>query len=548
METHLKPGTAAPRRTRSNGKKTAGFLGHSQTPNHQPRFWPVVWMLLALGLAGFACNFPGGGLIAEPTPEPTQIEPVYLFTRPTATPLPTPDPLEPTPLPQIITPPPMTNTAPPLLYYTQAGDTLPTVAVRFGVLPEEITSPDIVPEEALLNPGQLLVIPDRLGETSPNQQLLPDSEMVFAPSAMDFDVTGFVSTAGGRLSGYQEFLGKSGNVSGAEIIRRVALDNSINPMLLLALLEHQGGWVFGEPGNLAQDQYPFGLVDINRQGLYKQLVWVVNQLSVGYYGWREGRLTELQFTDGSALRIAPDLNAGTVALQYLFSKLYSQERWASVLNPENGLPATYTQMFGNPWQRALMVEPLYPPDLAQPDLILPFLRNQLWAYTGGPHGAWEHDGAWAAIDFAPGSAEPGCTVSYSWATAAASGLVTRSERGVVVIDMDGDGYEQTGWALLYLHIADEGRIPVGTLVEQGDKIGFPSCEGGIATGTHIHLARKYNGEWIPADGPLPFVLGGWRVHAGNQAYKGTLTRGEETVIASDLGIYSARIIRTDQDP
>jgi len=24
--------------------------------------------------------------------------------------------------------------------------------------------------------------------------------------------------------------------------------------------------------------------------------------------------------------------------------------------------------------------------------------------------------------------------------------------------------------------------------------------GGTATGTHIHIARKYNGEWLPAEG------------------------------------------------
>jgi murein DD-endopeptidase MepM/ murein hydrolase activator NlpD len=282
--------------------------------------------------------------------------------------------------------------------------------------------------------------------------------------------------------------------------------------------------------------------------MYKQLVWTVNQLSIGYYGWREGRLTELNFPDGSTRRLAPDLNAGTVALQYLLSKLYTSEQMEALLDPDQGLPALYKQMFGDPWLRAELVEPLYPPDLAQPELILPFLRNQLWAFSGGPHGAWEHDGAWAALDFAPGSSAPGCEVSYSWVTAVGAGLVTRSERGVVVVDMDGDGYEQTGWAIFYLHIAETGRVPVGTLVEQGDRLGYPSCEGGIATGTHVHIARKYNGEWIPADGPLPFVLGGWRAHAGSAAYKGTLTRDDEIVTASDLGIQAANITRRDSDP
>ena len=538
MGNQLKRGMAAPKRTRSRNKPA----------RLSSRLKNLLWVLLVLSLVPFACNFPGGSLLAEPTPYPTDPEPEFIFTRPPRQPTPTLNPEEPTETPEFVTPPPFANDAPPILYYTQAGDTLPVVAVRYGVLPQEITSPDDIPAEALLNPGQLLVIPNRLGQTTPNVHLLPDSEVVYSPSAIDFDVQGYVEQAGGYLSQYTEFLGSSGTLGGAEIIRRVALDNSINPMLLLALIEQQSGWVQGKPGNVTQEQYPLGLIDRNRQGLYKQLIWAVNQLSIGYYGWREGRLTELTFPDGSSARLAPDLNAGTAALQYMFAQKDNQESWIGALDLNQGLPAIYTDMFGSPWLRAQMVEPLYPPDLAQPDLILPFWRNQLWAFSGGPHGAWEHDGAWAALDFAPGSSEPGCSVSYSWVTAAGSGLVVRDGHGFLVIDMDGDGYEQTGWSMLYLHIADEGRVPVGTLVEQGDKLGFPSCEGGTATGTHVHIARKFNGEWIPADGPLPFNLDGWRAHAGSAAYLGSLTRGDQTVIASVLGTASSTLMRTDQDP
>jgi hypothetical protein len=68
-------------------------------------------------------------------------------------------------------------------------------------------------------------------------------------------------------------------------------------------------------------------------------------------------------------------------------------------------------------------------------------------------------------------------------------------------------------------------------LKAGDKIGYPSCEGGRVTGPHIHIARKYNGEWIPADGPLAFNMEGWLAHNGSQAYLGTLTNGGLTVIA-----------------
>jgi len=456
----------------------------------------------------------------------------------------TPAPSDPTPT---LTPTlPIVNTT-PIVYYTQAGDTLPVVAVRFGVQPDEISSPEEIPERALFNPGQVLIIPNRLANTTSSQHFMPDSEVVYSPSGIDFDVKTFVDQVGGYLSTYDQYLATTGVTSGPDVVARIAIENSINPRLLLALLEYQSGWVYSaQPGG--SEEYPLGKVNKRDAGVYKQLAWAVNQLSIGYYGWREGRLTEINFKDGVTARLAPDLNAGTAALQYYFAQLYDSQEWVAALDPDQGFPALYERMFGSPWVRALSVEPLYPPDLIQPRLILPFMINQIWGYTGGPHGAWERDGAWAAVDFAPGSLEPGCFDTEVYTVASASGLVTRSDYGVVTIDLDGDGREQTGWVLLYMHIAKDGRIPVGTWVEVGDLIGHPSCEGGFSTGTHIHLARKYNGEWIVADGPLPFVMNGWTVHAGEKPYDGTLTRGNQTIPASPLSPFASQIIRRSTDP
>jgi hypothetical protein len=65
----------------------------------------------------------------------------------------------------------------------------------------------------------------------------------------------------------------------------------------------------------------------------------------------------------------------------------------------------------------------------------------------------------------------------------------------------------------------------------------------LATGTHFHIARKYNGEWILADGPLPFVLGGWQAHAGPNNYEGTLTKDGQTITACTCGSSETKIIR-----
>jgi hypothetical protein len=55
-------------------------------------------------------------------------------------------------------------------------------------------------------------------------------------------------------------------------------------------------------------------------------------------------------------------------------------------------------------------------------------------------------------------------------------------------------------------------------------MGHPSCEGGISSGSHVHLARKFNGEWISAIGPVAFNLSGWISDGTGEEYVGTLER------------------------
>jgi LysM repeat protein len=438
---------------------------------------------------------------------------------------------------------PTATSIPPIIYYSQAGDTLPALAVRFGVLPQEVIAMSPIPNHGLIQPKTLLVIPNRLGETGPNQLAMPDSEVVYSPSAVGFDINAYVDQANGYLNTYKEYL-DNGWYTGAMVVQRVATENSINPRLLLALLEYQSHWVTGQPKTIQDTNYPMGYVFNNEEGLYHQLSWAVSMLSLGYYQWRSGGLTELDFTDGQNVRIAPNLNSGTVAVQYLFSRLFDNPaRWAGVLYGSDSFTSLYTTMFGDPWQRAETVEPLYPPSLTQPTLELPFPAGETWAFTGGPHPAWGPDGALAAVDIAPSSSESGCVESDDWVTAMAPGLVVRADNGAVMVDMDGDGHEQTGWDILYLHVATRDRVKVGTIVETNDHIGHPSCEGGEATGSHVHVARKYNGEWILADGPLPFVMSGWTVHAGNAPYIGTMTRAGQTITACSCGDHNSQITR-----
>lgn len=504
----------------------------------QPALWGTRPTPTARAVAGYAAapdrplNVPTAGrqaaaaiTVLPPFPSKTPVV-AKAGQQPSATPtlLPTPD-------------------SPPILYYAQSGDTLAAVASRFGVQEREITSAVSLPKSGLIDPGTLLVIPDRLVEVGPNAQIIPDSEVIFSTTAADFDTLAYVAEAGGELSKYREYLNSTGWETGAGIIDRLAHENSINPRLLLGLLDYQGHWVTGVPDNFLKRTYPMGYQKEFKDGIFSQMVWAVNQLSKGYYGWRSGTLTQLTFRDGLTLRLSPDLNAGSVAVQYLFSQLYTRAEWEHVLDPNTGFPARYAEQFGDPWLRAQNAGPIFPPGLTAPTLVLPFEPDREWSFTSGPHGAWLPEGPLAAVDFAPATDHSGCVESEKWIVAAASGLVVRSNKGVVVLDLDGDGHEETGWILLYLHVATKDRVKAGVWVEQDERIGHASCEGGASTGTHLHFVRKYNGEWVLAEGAFPLVLSGYTVHAGERPYEGTMTKGDTTIIANPFGTASSVIYR-----
>jgi LasA protease len=441
--------------------------------------------------------------------------------------------------------PSSTPTPARVVYHTQPGDSLAVMLKRFGVTRGDLTSDVQLADSGLLDPGQAVYLPTRFEDAIEVDWLLPDSDIVYGPNAADFNTAAYLAQVGGFLDGHREYLKSTAWTSAAEIIDRIARENSINPRLLLALLEFRCGCVLGYPGEEADLDYMLGNTDYHTKGLYRQLGWAASRLSVGYYGWRGGDLLEYERADGTTFRPSPAWNAGSVALDYLLS-FYPQSEWQFAMQPQNGLPALHARMFGDPWARS---DPLYTAGVHQPELILPFEPERLWSYTSGPHTVWEKEGAQAALDFAPATNESGCVATDAWAVAVADGVVTRVEFGAVIQDLDdadgtpADGLEQTGWVILYMHIEERDRVTPGTRLKVGERIGHPSCEGGHTTGTHLHLARKYNGEWVLAYGALPFDLEGWVAHAGEKPYEGTLTRGDQTVIARPYGSYVTKIMR-----
>jgi LasA protease len=409
----------------------------------------------------------------------------------------------------------------PETYIVRSGDILSAIAARYSVSVEALVQANHISNPDALEVGQTLTIPAVTPQApGPAFKLIPDSELVYGPLSASFDIAGFIKDKGGYLASYTQVVNGE-TLDAAQVVQLIAQDYSINPRLLLAVLEYRSGWLTRPNPDSALGDTPFGFNDGWYVGLYRQLAWASIQLNSGFYRWGANNATKWMLKDGSVIPIDPTINAGTAGVQNFFAQLDDYSTWLRDVSP-GGFFDTFYALFGYPFERT--IEPLVPVNLSQPLLSLPFRSGEIWAFTGGPHLSWDAGSPFGALDFAPPGEALGCVESNALVIAVANGLVTRTGEGVVILDLDGDGNEGTGWVIVYMHVESRDRVQPGTYLHVGDTVGHPSCEGGVSSGTHVHLARKFNGVWIPADGPVPFNLGGWLASGTGEEYVGTLTR------------------------
>lgn len=496
-----------------------------------PRHFKRLFWILVLFATALACNYPttsapdssdaapSSNAGQESVAQSTQVAlPTLPATRGPDEPIrsPTPDSAHSQP----------TLAAGGVQYVVQTYDTLAQIAERFGVTWEKLAAENQLANPNQLEVGQVIRIPAVSPEDiGPDFKILPDSELVNGPAATYLDIAAFAEAQGGYLSQHRERAADE-FLSGPEIVAKVSMEYSVNPKVLLTLLEMQSGWVRNPNPRTSSLEFPLGYSDSRRIGLYRQLTWAADQLNSGYYQWKANLVAGWYTADSAFVPASPTINAGTAAVQKVLAQLYSENKWRDAII-EDGFFATYSLLFGYPFDFA--IEPLLPEDLTQPELQLPFEPGVPWVYSGGPHSGWGNGSAWAALDFAPRGDQLGCNESSDWVTAVADGLILRSKNGAVVQDMDGDGFEETGWTVLYMHVAENQRVEEGRYLLAGERIGHPSCEGGLANASHLHIARRYNGEWIPAFGMLAFAMDGWVSMSSGFLYEGSLQKNDQVV-------------------
>lgn len=363
-------------------------------------------------------------------------------------------------------------------------------------------------------PGQASPSPAPRGQfPRSGDLLLQDAELVFGAEDARFD-------AAALIAANQEHFGTRSDLAG--LATRIGVEHSVSPRLLLALLALDGPL---EPGAVP----PY---------LQQEAAWLAD----GYYGLKYRDDVQVRFADGSSTEVDRRAGAAHVAVARNLARRAGPSDWET---RRRAFAARYGALFG---EQAWQAPPL-PEGLQQPALLLPWSEGTTWHYTGGPHGAWGIASAWGAVDFAPPT-QVGCGVAPEWVLASAPGLIVHSADGLVLLDLDGDGNPGTGWVLAYLHLATHDRIQVGQSVAAGDPMGHPSCEGGVADGAHVHLARRYNGEWLPAaDGPAPLELSGWRFRSLGGEYDGAMEHpeaGTRMAVTSRRGGDSS--VRSDNGP
>ena len=216
------------------------------------------------------------------------------------------------------------------LYIVEPNDTLGLIAQRFGVDLKVLIDLNNLKDPDHLEVGQQLTdsTTQTLREMVLILKLSLTSELVNSPASALFDIKDFLEKQGGYLNKYEEEIDNT-TYTGAEIVTRVANEYSVNPRLLLSVLEYKSEWVSQLYPAKETLIYPMGIATEWRQGLYHQLAWAADNLNRGYYLWKVNAIPTWVMADGEVVPIAPEINAGTAGVQHLMSL----DVWAFRLGP-----------------------------------------------------------------------------------------------------------------------------------------------------------------------------------------------------------------------
>jgi LasA protease len=320
---------------------------------------------------------------------------------------------------------------------------------------------------------------------------IEDSEFVYGPALLDFDLRAYLAASAPHLLPH------------AEAMSHWAGYYSISPKLLLALLEMQSS-VWSVATSAAMANPTAGLAAGSE--FNEQIRTLLMGLTVDFYAFREasgGRSTAM--------------NAATFALLNAFRAVAPNGLSAAEADDlrRRFLDAS-VRLFPMPVHGAALttdVDRIGPPAAF---MQLPWKHNQAWFFNGVHTQTGSDPGVMNSIDFARSfQLDWGANTSTDYVVAAHAGTVTVFSTCNLRVT------SPNGWATNYYHLSNV-VVSSGTQVNANDTIGVyanaPSqalCQGGQSTRPHLHFSLFQNGVFAPLDGAQ---LGGYLVHAGRFSY------------------------------
>ena len=371
----------------------------------------------------------------------------------------------------------------------------------------------------------------RVGGFAPRAQpvaleapLLADGQFVWGPNVGDFDVRAFLIERDSPLADY------SGSVVSW------AGYTSVNPQVLLTLLELRHGLVTAIPPGADRAQVD-GWAEQDSMDLASAFYdFLYTWGSRRPQGEREPSGSPVvALADGGAVEISRQTNAGTYAIAAALAKTGEQATWSAQISPAGGgsFAAVFDSFFPDT-DRLEDSNQINPADLPPDDFFqLPFPLGATWSFNG-PHN-WNGGSdppPYSSMDFSSTwPHDPPFPLHHAVAAAGGTGTILSpnpffsDQPCWVRIDHGG------GWTSSYYHMRNLGPPgDLGSLARNGalGTIGEEICNGGYASGAHVHFSLLYDGAYVDLEG---IKLSGWTVHVGPTPYtSGSLERDGQTLL------------------
>ncbi len=335
--------------------------------------------------------------------------------------------------------------------------------------------------------------------TAPQELFFDDQRLTYEPGFYGPQVQAFLDTQPGKLKQLSYQMGGQ-RYSFADLLIGQTLYYSVNPRILLALLESQNGLLSTAQPTSDQIGWAIGFQGDNGnwRGLQAQTRWAVRQM---FYARRDyPAYADLIYADKNVYPAPAGLSLSEYVIARVLAPTTTPERLSIHMQR---FRSTYTELFENPGLAPHGWPPQSAPFLVRPleqtfaitsffDHDGPFLTRDpsgtvmtYWgrAETDSSFAYDGHDG-WDYAAAPPDMAIAAAAGNVVFAGTADDGCATRA----VIID------HSNGYRTLYWHLA-QINVENGQHIAAGERIGMVG-ETGCANGPHLHFGVQYLGRDI----------------------------------------------------